>query len=281
MKLVVDSNALRSDQLRAFLKARRSNLAILIDYASVEAYKKNPLITVQRSMEILGEYPKQVRVLRSTGLIARQDSRKPKYVRRMVWDKYTKTFALHSASLPYIESGEPDMVEGAMRLHAKARELVDQMAPERFREFHEATTELFDPIQHSEIRKGRRSPGTLFQMLEMAAHVAAYQLSDDTVFRDYKLSEVINHFAVRHVLAKIILSQHWIRDGCPSVKDVRLQNDQIDAVFATYGTYFNGLMTADQPAARLHNDLRDCLTALAPSQGVILPKTRSSCCNVA
>lgn len=275
MKLVIDSNALRSEQLRTYLAARKSNRAVLIDYGSVEAYKCNPLVTVQRSMEILGTYPTQVLVLHSTGKIARQDSRAPQYVRRMIWDLYTATFPLHAASIPYIGAGEPGMVAGALALHGKAQELMEQMSPDAMREFHSATGEIFNTEQISELRKGKRTYATQFQMLEMAGRMAAHQLDDDTVFGTHSLTQVVNNFAVRHVLARIILSQHWVLDGRPMLSNTRLQNDQVDAVFATYGTYFNGLMTNDQRAVRLHKELRETIAAFASlAPGLILPKLR-------
>lgn len=274
MKLVIDSNGLRSQRLRSFLSARRSNRAVLIDYASVEAYKKNPLVTVQRSMEILGEYPTQVLVLHATGVIATQDSRKPQYVRRMIWNRYTRTFPLHTASLPYIGKGDAQMIKGAIFLHSKAREFTDQIAPEQLRNFHVATAALFERSQFSELRQGHRSPKTLFQMLEMAGHMAAQQIGDDTVFGNHSLTEVLNHFAVRRVLAQIIQTQSWRLDGSPDLNDARLRNDYIDTAFATYGTYFNGLMTADRRASKLHNDLREYLSEFGEAVRIILPRNR-------
>lgn len=44
IRVVIDSNSLRTDELRAFLAARPGNRAVLIDYASIEAYKTNPLL---------------------------------------------------------------------------------------------------------------------------------------------------------------------------------------------------------------------------------------------
>lgn len=272
MKVVVDSNAMRSEALRNYLAARRSNRAVLIDYASVEAYKANPLVTIQRSMAILAEFPEQVLVLRGTGVIARQCSRSPDYVRRMIWDEYTAFFPVHAASIPYIGENEANMVAGALYLHGKAQDVLSLFSADRLREFQAATDEMFTREQLSELRRGYRSPETLVQMLEMAGRLAAYQLDDETVFGKHKLVEVLNHFHVRHVLARILLSVQWMLDGRPELRDGRLQNDQVDAVFAVYGTYFNGLMTTDKRAGRLHEELRAVLRALGPrGKGLILP----------
>lgn len=272
MRVVVDSNAMRSEQLRSYLAAKKSNRAVLIDYASIEAYKSNPLVTVPNTMEILGDFPQQVLVLRATGIIAKQSSKLPAYVRRMIWDEYTAFFPVHAASVPFLREYEAGMVRGAFWLHSKAQDVLSLFPPERLRDFHAATDGLFSVDQVAELRRGYRSAATLLQLLEMASRMAAYRLEDESIFGDHNLIEVINHFQVRHVLAKIILSIHWILDGRQTLSDERLRNDQVDAVFATYGTYFNGLMSADRRANRLHVELREVIRAVAPrGKGLILP----------
>lgn len=54
---IVDSNAMQSLELRAFLETSSNHFAVINDYAAMEAHKGNTLISIFRSMEILTEFP--------------------------------------------------------------------------------------------------------------------------------------------------------------------------------------------------------------------------------
>jgi hypothetical protein len=70
MRKVVDSNYMQSPKLRTYLSESWKNVAVIIDYAAMEAFKGNTLVSIFKSMEILSEFPKQVLVLKSTGSIS-------------------------------------------------------------------------------------------------------------------------------------------------------------------------------------------------------------------
>jgi hypothetical protein len=55
-RMVIDSNALQSEELRAFSK---NNFAVITDYLAMEAYKGNTMASIFRSMEILTQFPHQ------------------------------------------------------------------------------------------------------------------------------------------------------------------------------------------------------------------------------
>lgn len=66
MRTVVDSNFLQSDGLRAYLSKSPANMAVLTDYAAMEAHKPDTLEMLYRSMAIVAEFPRQVIVLKGT-----------------------------------------------------------------------------------------------------------------------------------------------------------------------------------------------------------------------
>ena len=66
MRKVVDSNQLQSDALRSYLSQSKQNFAVLTDYAAMEAYKGDTLVSIYKSMEILTAFPDQVIVLKNT-----------------------------------------------------------------------------------------------------------------------------------------------------------------------------------------------------------------------
>ncbi|WP_168707901.1 hypothetical protein [Sphingopyxis sp. PAMC25046] len=272
MQVVIDSNRLRSEELRDFLAASPSNHAVLIDFASIEAYKTNPLITIQKSMAVLGEFSPQVLVLKGTGRIARLDSREPDYVQEMIWDEYTRTFPLHAASIPFISLNETNMVESSLMLHEKALDILALQSPEKFREFHEIFAALYSKDDIRNLRKGILTQEMLGTLLETAVVGAAYLLEEECRFHTHDYFDVLNDFAVRQVLARLLLNQRWILDGRPALDDERLLNDQVDSIFVTYATYFNGMMTGDQGSSRLHGELRSLLSTFSKNdEALILP----------
>jgi hypothetical protein len=68
-RIVIDSNFLQSDGLRGYLADSPANYAVITDYAAMEAYKADTLDMLYRSMEILGEFPRQVIILKGTQAI--------------------------------------------------------------------------------------------------------------------------------------------------------------------------------------------------------------------
>lgn len=57
---------MQSDGLRAYLSESVENQAVLTDYAAMEAYKGDTLLSIFASMEILAAYSGQVIVLKGT-----------------------------------------------------------------------------------------------------------------------------------------------------------------------------------------------------------------------
>jgi hypothetical protein len=67
----------------------------------------------------------------------------------------------------------------------------------------------------------------------------------------------------------MIYALGWIRGGSRPTKRLdRVRNDIIDMQFAVYGTYFSGLLTEDQKAGWLYENLRRALRSVYGSDGV-------------
>src|SRR6266851_566608 len=88
-RMVVDSNVLQSDLLRAYLSKSSDNFAVLTDYAAMEAYKGDTLASIFKSMAILADFPRQVIVLKTTGVLCGLSGRRAGLQRRMIDDEQT------------------------------------------------------------------------------------------------------------------------------------------------------------------------------------------------
>ena len=92
MRMVIDSNVLQEDMLREFLSKSRKNKVVITDYLMIEALKGDTLAKIFGLMRILGEFPKQVVVLKGLNSIASQKGRRCGMTRRMIDWKQTKGF---------------------------------------------------------------------------------------------------------------------------------------------------------------------------------------------
>ncbi len=104
--MVVDSNALQSPLLRDYLSTATSNFAVLTDYASMEAYKGNTLVSIFRSMEILADFPRQVVVLKTTGVVCGLRGRQPGLQRRLIDREQTRGFSKYCDRLLAANPGD-------------------------------------------------------------------------------------------------------------------------------------------------------------------------------
>jgi hypothetical protein len=106
MRTVVDSNFLRSDRLRAYLSKSPANIAVITDYAAMEAHKADTLETLYRSMAILGEFPRQVIVLKGTQAVCGLSGRASGLQRRMIDQQQTQGFAEYCRHLAVARRGD-------------------------------------------------------------------------------------------------------------------------------------------------------------------------------
>jgi len=68
-RVIIDSNMLSSDILEAFLAFDAANRAVLIDYAWMEAYKKDAVHSFQERFSVLSRHAEQVLILKGTGKV--------------------------------------------------------------------------------------------------------------------------------------------------------------------------------------------------------------------
>jgi hypothetical protein len=65
--------------------------------------------------------------------------------------------------------------------------------------------------------------------------------------------EVPNTFLFRSALCSLLWALDWISTGGPKgVKTERIRNDLVDVTFATFATYFDGLLSMDEKPCRIY-----------------------------
>lgn len=267
MRKIIDSNQLQSESLRAYLAASKSNFAVLADYAAMEAYKGSTLKSIYKSMEIVSNYPDQVIILKGTQIICGINGRSSGLQRRMIDEKQTRKFPEYVRGLQLAKNGNLKIQNHLLLLGTDANNhlqkmLVDAESMGRaiqdvaqlyskgerklLRTKNPYSTEMVDKIVLSVIKIA----GQLFHKHPNVSHIPTY-------------GELANTFIFRASLCLYILAMDWVAvGGVTDAKPEKLRNDMVDVCFAAYATFFDGLMSADEKALRVHSEARLFLSAL-------------------
>lgn len=264
LRVVVDSNMLEDELLLAFLSVSPANRAVLTDYAWVEAYKQNAVPSILRRMSVLRQFPKQVIVLKGTKDVAALDARAPGLANRMIWRGAETEFSETVEALRQAEAGDPRVLSQILAHGAAAEKQMETIllgAPEIAAVMPDMQS-MFTP---DEIRRCRSSGGYTPAMGHKI-FAAADQICDALFERHPSKPRRPSRrarqdaFLYRYSLATVLYLLRWIRTGSQVVKrHAKIRNDFIDLNFATYGTYFNGLMTEDAKARDMYLELRHVL----------------------
>lgn len=263
MRKVVDSNYLQEPELVEFLESSKNNLAVLTDYAAMEAYKGNSLESITKSMAILSRFPEQVIVLRCTKTICGLKGQKKGLIGRLIDDKQTKEFGSFAKAILETSTGSKQYYSDILSYGAEATKHIDKIQSE--------VVNIADGVQSlgkcftSEEKEILRKKGQMSDELKrkICDHIIALSSEFFSQFpnhrRPQKFDEVFNTYIFRYSTAAYLLATRWITTGSFSVKPERLRNDVIDLSFITYATYFDGLLTKDVIALEIYRDTRNLL----------------------
>lgn len=267
MKLVIDSNQLQSDALRAFLAHSRQNFAVLTDYAAMEAYKGDTLASIFKSMSVLIEHPSQVVVLKGTRTACAQRGRLSGLQRRLIDEQQTRGFAQFAGLLRRAQLGHPALERQLLEHGREASAHLDRMLVDAndSAALINQVSKLYSKEERADVRNGENlSPAAVDKTIRHVLQIAGQLFHrHPDVKSTPKYSELGNTFIFRAALGTYLLVVDWAaRGGAADAAPAKLRNDFVDMMFAAYATYFDGLLTADAKVHRLHGELRLWLTAL-------------------
>ena len=250
-RLVIDSNFLQSDGLRAYLTDSPTNYAVITDYAAMEAYKADTLDMLYRSMGILGEFPRQVIILRGTQAICGLSGRTAGLQRRMIDQQQTRGFAEYCRHLTAARAGNLSL-QAQLLEHARAARLQMERILLDVQDFAGALDAIAGMFNSNEVRvfrKGERFTPDMAGKIMQQIFAIARGLFDrhPRATRLPPMHELPNTFLFRTALCMYILGKRWISvGGAHQARPETLRNDLVDVNFAVFATYFDGLLTADR-----------------------------------
>jgi hypothetical protein len=267
MKLIVDSNQLQSETLRTYLASSKSNVAVLTDYAAMEAHKGDTLASIYKSMAILCDFPWQVAVLKGTRFVSGLRGRKAGLQRRLIDEEQTATFSLYVADLRRAQAGHHGIQKQLVNLGREATSHLALMLTDAKTtgEVIEEIAALYSKEERASVRLGSASSDAFVdKTVRNVLHIAA------RLFREHPnarftpaFSELPNTFIFRVALCTYLVALEWAaKGGARDAKPETFRNDFVDMNFAAYATYFDGLMSADAKVRHIHKKARVWLSAL-------------------
>jgi hypothetical protein len=252
---VIDSNFLQTEELRIFLNNSAHHFAVLTEFAALEAYKGDTLRSLPLSMSVLVDYPRQVIVLKGAELTSPLVDAVSNAQLRLIDREQTAGFPAYCRALKMADS------------HSIARaELVNlgKQADARMMQMVAAATKIADALppllsvysdadRRALVTGGSKTPRALVDKLSgQLLQLVALGLVDIGVKNAPPFDAVLDTLIFRQTLCVYIWALRTIRGVIPSNPD-RIRNDMIDAAYAAYATFFDGLLSKDKLANEIYD----------------------------
>lgn len=280
MRKVVDRNFLQSPELRKYLSSSRKNCAVITDYAAMEAFKGDTLANISSATEILSEFPKQVVVLKSTSSICHLKGRRCGFTRRMIHKDKTKGFAAWCEHLERAKAGDKDLqhqlLENGKEADAHLKRMLDDQGT--YAENLEQASKRYTEAELKALRAHKPiSEEMFFKVVDNILGMAAFLFAaNPNIAIVPPARELPYKFIFRYALTGYLLALRWMSvGGAKNVKPEKIRNDIVDATFAAYATYFQGLLSNDVKAMEIYDDAKFFLKlflAVPPPPGHLAAK---------
>jgi len=262
MRKVIDSNFMQRDELRSYLAASTGNYAVLTDYAAMEAYKGDTLASIFHSMEIIADYPKQVIVLKATSIVCGLTGREAASQKCLIDESQTREFPEYCHHLIAAKRGDRLLQQQVLEHGREATAHMDRWLQDMTTVssgFELMIAFISKTHSRAELKILRRRENYTSEMREKLVQnvlMFAKELFDGhpAVAKLPELPGARDTFLFRYALCTYALILRAIAGGAVKTNPERLLNTMVDANFATFATYFDGLMTKDKIASEIYAD---------------------------
>lgn len=257
MRKVVDSNYLQSEQLRRFLVRSKENSALLTDYAAMEAYKGDTLVSIYKSMSVLSEFPDQVVILKNTIAVCGLSGQRSGLQRRLIDVPQTRDFTQYCDMLAEARAGNLRLQTQLLALGRDATEHLERMLSDASG-LGDVISELAEDFTRDELSclrsKARPSQEMLKKIIGNVLQISRTAFGGHpSVRKRVYLSDLPNTYIFRASLCAYLLALDWIAaGGSQGAKASTFRNDMVDMTFAAYATYFDGLLSNDAKTQRIY-----------------------------
>ncbi len=265
MRVVIDTNQLQSEQLRIFLSADVRNLAVLPEHTIIEIFKPGTLDAVYASFEVLSDFPNQIIQLRANRHAADTNVRFPGFANRFISKDNSRGMPRFLGILAQARAGEVDIQS---QLDERRRWALEQIN-KSIAGFGDIAEELaamrtqFSSADLAALSRNERTSREFKYLLFDLTTAIADDLARKRTGRGLPNGNSrYNDFNWRYVLCHLLQLLRVTANGGIRRNPKKVANDHLDNVFATFGTYYNGLMTEDATANATHVVARKILEIL-------------------
>lgn len=263
--LLADSNALRHVGLKAYLQASRDHAIALSDLTLVEMRKSKALATSRESVRIAAQFPTQLFVLRRTDQILDENVTCEAATHALFDYDETIQFAALCRRLQTLPP-PPGLAEEMGEHEANARLIMSRLADQvaelepglvnAARDFTQAELTQIRTVQHIEDSTRRK----LLNLLKQTTGSFILQNQYPGRRAPMLLRDAMGLFAFRYSLCMLLYYMEWVRVGRTVGKKLpRRVNDVVDMQIAAMGTFFNGVLSADDNLQIVSNTARGVL----------------------
>lgn len=262
MKKVVDSNFLQTEELRSYLAASTRNYAVLTDYAAMEAYKGDTLASIFRSMAIVADYPKQVIVLKPTSTVCGLTGRQAALQKLLIDQLQTYEFPEYCHHLIAAKLGDQHLQQQLLEHGREATIHLERWLQDMatlssgFQQMIAFISKTHSPAELKKLRCHEDYTPEMHEKLIENVLILAKELfkGHPAVTKLPGLAQVRDTFLFRYALCAYVLIIKAIEGGGVKKNPEKLRNTMVDANFAAFATYFDGLMTRDKIAGEIYAD---------------------------
>ena len=267
MKLVIDSNQLQTTQLREFLTRSRSNMAVLPDFAAMEAYKGDSLKTIFKSMAVVSDFPDQVIVLKGSAKNCGMSGRRKGLQRRLIDESQTRGFPEYIRALRLAEAGNTQLQAQILKLGDSANEHLEKMRGDamNIREAIEVLGSRYTKEERAIFRsRSKYTPELTDKLIRTILEMAGMIFGESPLIRKKPTyAELPNTFIFRVTLACYLLGlTRYANGGFSALSTEKLWNDFVDMMFVAYGTFFDGVMSSDKNVTQMIEEVSILLSGL-------------------
>jgi hypothetical protein len=200
-------------------------------------------------------------VLKSTGVMAMLRGRRKGLQARMVDHEQTSGFADWCKGLEKAQLGDVALQKQLLDAGRDASAHLDRMLADAktYADNVEVAAKNYDAAQLKILRANKPYTSELIdKVIDNILNLAALLFAGHPkIVKLPPAMELPNTFIFRYALCGYLLALRWIEvGGAKNVKVERLRNDMVDASFAAYATYFDGLLSADIKATELYRDAK-------------------------
>lgn len=266
VRVVIDTNCLESEELRIFLNAVTSNFAVLPEHTMAEVFKHKNLESIYASHSVLCDFPRQVIVLKANRFAAGVNPRVAAISNRFIDRESTRSFSAFCDALKAAKEGHDGYNRQLEKRQEWARERVDSVQ-EGLGDQSEALEEIRALFTAEDLR--RLGAGEKLTERSRGLILSATQSLTERLAERQPIPLVVPRpphryyaFTWRYALCHLIQLVRLMGKGAVRRAPAKARNDHFDNVFATFGTYYNGLMTHDAELFATHGIARIILGAL-------------------